>query len=390
LPEDTATLLQSMPQSTAAHGLDMTQVPPIAFDDSTRRALRRRLLRWYRDNGRDLPWRSPGHADRNPYHVLVSEAMLQQTQVRTVVAYYQRFIEALPTVAALARASERQVLCLWQGLGYYRRARFLHAAAKRIISEHNGQVPADVEALQQLPGVGRYTAGAVASIAFGRCAPILDGNVARVLSRWLAVDEPIDRPAVRKQLWSLAEQFVPRHRPGDFNEALMELGALICTPRRAQCQACPTAALCRAQREGLVELLPRRLPRRAPVHAAHHVIAARRRDKLLFVQRPPNGLWSNMWQLPTAEHLSAQADAGHIRRWFEQHTGLSTTGPRRRGQFTARTTHLTIEFIVWQTTVTAGRIIKAAGQWRHPNAIDDLPLANPQRKAIEVTNTAVR
>ena len=263
----------------------MAEVPEPAFDGATTTALRRRVLRWYRGHRRDLPWRAAaegtgGRAD--PYHVLVSEAMLQQTQVATVVPYFCRFAAALPEVTALARASERRVLRLWQGLGYYRRARHLHAAAKRIVSAHRGQVPADVEQLLQLPGVGRYTAGAVASIAFGRRAPILDGNVARVLARWLALAEPIDRAETRRRLWAAATQLVPARSPGDFNQGLMELGALVCTPRTPRCRACPVAALCQGQRAGLADTLPHRTERRTPTTVTHHVVAVSRRGKALL------------------------------------------------------------------------------------------------------------
>ncbi|MEX0744483.1 MAG: A/G-specific adenine glycosylase, partial [Phycisphaeraceae bacterium] len=268
--------------------------------------LRRALRRWYVANHRALPWRTPpngGAVPPDPYHVLVSEAMLQQTQVATVVAYFERFIAAFPTVEALATADEQQVLRHWQGLGYYRRARHLHAAARRIAADHAGRVPDTVDALLALPGVGRYTAGAVASIAFDRRAPILDGNVARVLARWFAVDELIDQPAGRATLWRLAERVLPQRSVGDFNQALMELGALVCTPSAPKCDTCPVASLCDAKRAERVAELPRRSPRKVP-RAVRHVVAAVERDgRYLFEQRPGDGLWSNMWQLPTHESL---------------------------------------------------------------------------------------
>src|SRR3954470_16957732 len=196
----------------------------------------RRLLRWYDRARRDLPWRAVGADGRpDPYHVLVSEAMLQQTQVATVIPYFNRFIARFATLADLARADEQEVLRLWQGLGYYSRARNLQKAARRVVSEFGGQLPADVDRLRALPGVGRYTAGAVASIAFGKRAPILDGNVVRVLCRVEKVtSDPRDRDT-QALLWRRAEEVLPKVRVGDFNSALMELGATACIPRSPQC-----------------------------------------------------------------------------------------------------------------------------------------------------------
>ena len=205
-----------------------TAPPPDAGPRAAR--VRRRLLAWYDKNQRPMPWRALKGRTPNPYHVLVSEAMLQQTQVVTVVPYFQRFVGAMPTVCDLASAKEQEVLRLWQGLGYYRRARNLHAAARVIVRDHGGQVPDTVEALLNLPGIGRYTAGAIASIAYGRAAPILDGNVARVFARLFLIEQPVDAPETRKTLWRLAEELVPPKRPGDFNQAVMELGALVHHP----------------------------------------------------------------------------------------------------------------------------------------------------------------
>ncbi len=207
----------------------------------------RKLLRWYDKERRDLPWRLPrtscATSRLNPYHVLVSEAMLQQTQVATVIPYYQRFLDQFPSIAELACADEHDVLRLWQGLGYYSRARNLHAAAKRIANELGGTFPDTVESLLELPGVGRYTAGAVASIAFDRRAPILDGNVVRVLCRIDKVEGDPREKNTQAGLWTRAEEILPAKRPGDFNSALMELGATICTPRNPRCLFCPVRKL---------------------------------------------------------------------------------------------------------------------------------------------------
>jgi A/G-specific adenine glycosylase len=343
-------------------------------------ALRRDLLRWYRAHCRDLPWRRD---EPIAYHVLVSEAMLQQTQVATVVDYFHRFIAALPTVRSLAAADEQVVLRLWQGLGYYRRARHLHAAAKAIVSEHAGVVPREVDALLALPGVGRYTAGAIASIAYGVPVPILDGNVARVLARWFAIEASIDDNAVRSELWSLAAAMVPRDDAGDFNQAMMELGALVCVPRGPVCLTCAVRDHCRAAAEGLAEKLPIRNLRRAPKAVQHQVIAVERGGKWLFEQRPDKGLWSAMWQMPTVEN-AATVDEISLLAWLHERFGLDCDALVRVERFTHQTTHRTIDFNVWRTRVAGGRLKRGSGVWRGLDALDDLPLPNPQRRAVKV------
>jgi A/G-specific adenine glycosylase len=342
--------------------------------------LRRKLLAWYRRARRDMPWRSD---PPNPYHVLVSEAMLQQTQVATVIDYFNRFVDRLPTIAALADADEQLVLRLWQGLGYYRRARHLHSAARRIVTQHAGRIPTTAAELLQLPGVGRYTAAAVASIAFKQPVAVLDGNVARVLARWFAIDRSIDDAPVKAELWSLAESLVPQHpraSPGDYNQAVMELGALVCTPRQPQCLACPVASLCRAHALGRADDLPVRHTRRKPVAVTHHVIALRRGRKLLFEQRPPDGLWSNMWQLPTAEAVP-EVD---LPAWLAARVGLTPPKLQRIATFTHQTTHRTIDFVLWSAPAPGGRGRPTVGTWRTPSDIDDLPLPNPQHKALSL------
>ena len=217
--------------------------------------LRRALLAWYRKHHRKLPWRE----SRDPYRIWVSEIMLQQTQVATAVPYYARFLDRFPDVAALARARRGDVLAAWAGLGYYRRARHLHEAAGLVVREHAGSVPSDPRAFAALPGVGRYTLGAVLSMGFGRSLPVLDGNVARVFSRLTAEPVTIKRPADTKRLWDLAERLMPKaagssHRtrlPGQWNQALMELGAMVCTPRSPRCSACPVRSHCAAHARGL-------------------------------------------------------------------------------------------------------------------------------------------
>ena len=347
-----------------------------------RPAIRRRLLGWYDKHQRRLPWRARDGQAADPYHVLVSEAMLQQTQVATVIDYFNRFIAAFPTLKSLAEADEQRVLTLWQGLGYYRRARNLHAAARMIVDEHEGRVPAEVDALLKLPGVGRYTAGAISSIAHNRHAPILDGNVARVLSRLYGIDRPVDAPKTRDELWRLANELVSPSRPGDFNQALMELGALVCTKAKPACETCPLVKTCQAYQTGRTLELPVPAKRKAPTRVDHHIIAIHRRGRWLFEQREPGGLWSNMWQLPTCESWPAKVAPTAIEAWIEERFGLTIAPPHCCHRFTHQTTHRTIHFHLWRAKVTTGRLKPRRGQWRTADDLADLPLANPQRKAV--------
>lgn len=273
------------------------------------------LLSWYDGHARRLPWRDVP----SPYNVIVSEFMLQQTQVAAVIPYYERFIARFPDFAALAGASEDEVLRLWEGLGYYRRARNLWRLAQAVMTDYGGQLPHDVEQLRELPGVGEYTAGAVASIAYGQAVPAVDGNGRRVLARWLHVTDPVDRALGRRAVEEGARALVrrvPPGRAGDFTQAVMELGALVCTPRAPQCSACPVNHLCLAFRRGDAERLPVRHARPAPpptvdVAALLVVQWAPRlggRDeegggeaRILLARRPEHGLLGGMWALPTAE-----------------------------------------------------------------------------------------
>ena len=253
-------------------------------------ALRRALLRWYDGHRRSLPWRG----ERDPYRVWLSEVMLQQTRVAAATPYYHAFLERFPTLESLARSREADVLAAWAGLGYYRRARQLREAARLVVREHGGRVPGELAAFALLPGVGRYTVGAVLSIAFDRALPALDGNVARVLSRLRALRAALREPRGAKALWALAAALVPARRPGDWNQALMELGATVCTPRTPHCGECPVSRWCRAFALGRVAELPPASARRAREKVRQAVVLIERRGRMLVVRRdgpPLAGLW---------------------------------------------------------------------------------------------------
>jgi len=275
---------------------DRVPVPqPEPLPPEERIALCRALLAWYDARSAVYPWRGCD----DPYRIWISEVMLQQTRVATVVGYYHRFLDRFPTLEALATASLGEVLQCWEGLGYYSRARHLHRLAGQVVERHAGAFPRTAEALSTLPGIGPYTAAAIASIAFGQPAAVVDGNVARILSRLFDLPEEIDRPAVLDRIRTLAQSLLAVDRPGDFNQAMMDLGRTICRPRKPDCRDCPLASCCLARQRGTVHLRPvRRAKRARPVlHAAAAVL----RDpagRLLLGQRPLKGLWGGLWALP--------------------------------------------------------------------------------------------
>jgi len=253
-----------------------------------------KLLTWYRQHGRTLPWR--GHSD--PYAVWVSEIMLQQTRVETVIPYFEKWMHSFPTVQVLAGAFERDVLNAWEGLGYYSRARNFHKAAKIVVEKHNGGLPRDLEELGKLPGVGRYTVGALASIVFGMDEPALDGNLKRVYARLFDVSEPVDSPEGEKILWKIARENLPKGQAADFNQALMDLGAMICLPKNPRCLICPVMTLCKARENGTQEMRPVKKPKNESPSYVHAAAVIVRRGKVLLAQRPSQGLLGGMWEFP--------------------------------------------------------------------------------------------
>jgi A/G-specific adenine glycosylase len=255
-----------------------------------------RLLRWYDRHGRKhLPWQNP----ISPYRVWVSEIMLQQTQVDTVIPYFERFMQQLPDVQSLAAAPIDQVLHLWTGLGYYARARNLHRCARMVVSEYGGEFPADVDLLSALPGIGRSTAAAIASIAFEIPAAILDGNVKRVLARHSAIPGWPGQPKVAEELWRIAETHMPRKRCRDYTQAIMDLGATLCTRSRPQCGSCPVGADCAALIQGNPTLYPGKKPAKdKPIKSAYLLLVQSPNGDILLEQRPPQGIWGGLWCLP--------------------------------------------------------------------------------------------
>ena len=254
-----------------------------------------RLLNWYNKYKRILPWRLSG---LSPYAVWVSEIMLQQTRVETVIPYYEKWLRFFPTVEALANASEHDVLNAWEGLGYYSRARNFHKAAKIVVEKYHGELPRDLDELQTLPGIGRYTVGALASIVFGMDEPALDGNLKRVYARLFDVSEPIDSAEGEKILWGLAKDNLPKDKAADFNQALMDLGAMVCVPKNPRCLLCPLMKGCQAYGNGTQAVRPVKKLKKAVPHYIHSAGVIIKKGKILLVQRPSTGLLANMWEFP--------------------------------------------------------------------------------------------
>lgn len=301
-------------------------------------AIRRALLAWFYADARDLPWRKT----TDPYKIWVSEIILQQTRVDQGLPYYERFIAAFPTVQALAKARQDRVLKLWEGLGYYTRARNMHKAAKQITAQYHGHLPRQAEVLALLPGIGRYTAGAIASIAFGERTPVVDGNVKRVLARLFNLDACVDEPAVEKELWRIAETLVPPQHPGDFNQSMMELGARICTPRKPLCEACPVAACCAAQQLGLQEERPVRRAKKETPHYEIVVAAIHQDGRYLIGKRPSEGLLGGLWEFPGGKVRTGESHQEALKRECKEELGITV----RAGGLVATVNHAYSHFRV--------------------------------------------
>ncbi|MDJ0765702.1 MAG: A/G-specific adenine glycosylase [Myxococcota bacterium] len=312
----------------------------------------RQLLTWYGDHHRRLPWRET----RDPYAIWISEVMLQQTQVATAIAYYKRFLARFPDVQSLAEAPLQEVLKHWEGLGYYARARNLHRAARVMLDSLGGIVPNSPEAFQRLPGVGPYICAAVQSIAFGHPLPVVDGNVKRVVARLFLLDQPANTSATHSSFLTAATELLQTDRPGTFNQAMMELGAIICTPQAPQCHVCPVATACQAQSEQMVQAYPKRMPRRRI--PTHHLVTGVvfKKDRVLITKRNPEGLLGGLWEFPGGQIEPEESPKMACCRQIRDTVGLDVHIRRHLTQVKHAYTHFKIVMDVYICAHASGRV----------------------------------
>ena len=347
------------------------------------RTISERILTWYARHKRDLPWRNT----KNPYFVWVSEVMLQQTQVDTVIPYYHRFLKQFPTVEALAKASLQEVLKAWENMGYYARARHLHAAAQEIVKRLEGKVPDTWDDLIGLPGIGTYTAAAILSFAFDKRFPTVDGNAQRVLCRLYAIQGPIDQSRTQKKIHDLAAQIIPSKDPANFNHGIMELGATICKPRNPLCHACPVGDICLAFQKGLQEVLPIMRKRKPLPHKEMTAAVIRdNRGRVLVVQRPNQGLLGGLWKFPGGMKGPDETLQQGLRRYVREELGIGIRVGEALASVDHAYTHFRITLHAFQCARRNGRP-RAIGchgvQWVKIDRLKDFPFSRADRKVIE-------
>ena len=337
-----------------------------------------RVLKWYLENKRRLPWRD--HPD--PYAVWVSEIMLQQTRVETVIPYFERWMMRFPSVGHLAEASEQEVLSIWEGLGYYSRARNLHKAARLVVEKYQGKLPGEVAALRTLPGIGRYTAGAIASMAFGADVPTLDANIRRIFARAFLVTVPADTPAGEELLWSLAGDYLPKGRAGDYNQALMDLGATICLPHNPTCLICPLRDVCIAQAEGIQEQLPVLKPKTT---VPHHIVTAAvltRDGRVLLAKRPSKGLLGGLWEFPGGKTEVGESLEACLKREIREELGVEITVGEALGVYKHAYTHFSITLHAFRCDLLGGEPMALEASelaWVSSAQLSDHPMGKVDR-----------
>ncbi len=341
-----------------------------------------KLLNWYAENAREMPWR--GNPD--PYAVWVSEIMLQQTRVDTVLPYFERWMRRFPDIQTLAEASQQDVLNSWEGLGYYSRARNFHKAAQIVIDQYNGQLPVDPSALKSLPGIGAYTAAAIASIVFGLDEATLDGNIRRVLARIFDVEHPLGTTLAEKRLWELARQNLPSGKAADYNQALMELGATLCSPRNPKCEVCPINEDCQAFKLGIQEQRP---VKKKKSEVPHHTVTAaviQQNGKVLLAQRPEGGLLGGMWEFPGGKKKPGESLHACLKREICEELGVDIEVGEPFGVYEHAYTHFRITLHAFCSTILSGtpqlldhtdlRWVKPAEFSQYPMGKIDRQIAN--------------
>jgi A/G-specific adenine glycosylase len=343
---------------------------------------RKELISWFQKHRRDLPWRGR----RTPYSTWVSEIMLQQTQVQQVVPYYLRFIARFPTIQSLAKATVLQVLKTWEGMGYYSRARHLHQTAQIIVSRLGGKIPIDFQDLLKLPGIGRSTAGAILSLAYDQPLPVLDGNIRRVLIRFSYINQDPGKTATINKLWSISQKIIPLKNAGLFNEALMELGALICSPKNPDCAHCPLKKGCLGFRSGRQGFLPIKKPKKPIPHFEVTAAVIRNRKKILITQRPEKGLLGGLWEFPGGKKEPGESLEQCLKREIQEELNIEIKVGERFFQVRHAYTHFRITLHCFFCRKLKGRILPIGVtdfRWVFPEELERFPFPRADQKVIE-------
>ena len=341
-------------------------------------SLAAQLLDWYCQSGRELPWRK----DKDAYKIWVSEIMLQQTRVEAVKDYFTRWIERFPTPAVLAEASEQEVLNYWQGLGYYSRARNLLTGVREVCTAYGGKVPDDQVAIRSLPGVGEYTAGAIASIAYNRPAPAIDGNVLRIFSRLFCLSGDITKQVTKREVRRLVLAYMPAEYPGDFNQALMDLGAMVCIPRRPRCEICPVSNLCEAYAREVQDTLPVRSPKKAPELVRLAAGLVLKEGSYLVHQRPKTGMLARMWEFPTVELVEGEDSVERLQAGLSQEFRQEVCVGERAFHYIHTFSHRKWDISFYQCEWLAGQELPPAACWLSSSELTSVPWAGPHHKVI--------
>ncbi|HUG90645.1 MAG TPA: A/G-specific adenine glycosylase [Planctomycetaceae bacterium] len=347
----------------------------LEIDSQWLRRFRRSLIAWYAKNARDLPWRR----SRDPYRVWISEIMLQQTTVAAVVPYFERFLARFPTIQSLAGADEDDVLRLWEGLGYYSRARNIHRTARTVVAEYEGRFPADLATLVKLPGIGRYTAGAIVSFAFNRPAPIVEANTLRLYSRLLGFRGDPRSTAGQRVLWGFAEHVLPRREAGRFNQALMELGSTVCTPVDPRCDACPVRPCCRAAADGAQHEIPRPAARPQVIDVTEACLAIHRRGRYLLRRRGPHERWAGLWDFP--RYAAHARSPGRLAAMARESLGIDVQVVRRLTELRHAVTRFRIRLVCYLAECQSGCVRSRPDvRWVRPGEFDRFALSVSGRK----------
>ena len=342
------------------------------------------LVEWYKVVKRDLPWRKT----QDPYKIWISEVMLQQTQVETVKGYYKRFLEAFPDVSALAKADEEKLMKLWEGLGYYSRARNLQRAARMLEESYGGKMPNDLKEIRKLPGIGPYTAGAILSIAYDLPVAAVDGNVIRVYSRLFKIEDPVDLNESKKLIDEIADKMIHEKDPSSYNQSLMELGATICIPKNPRCLTCPVQGYCEAYAEGIQTELPKKRPKKAKKEIDLYAILLRKDDKFLIAKRPMDGLLSGLWSLPSAEILAEDKKTADpvlsCQNVLNESYGIQADLSDTLGTATHVFTHIRWSIKVLEFIWVSGDLPEyPETKWIHKDEIENHAFPTAYRKALK-------